>query len=216
MINSIQNFRPKESIFEVGKKGLKTPESLLMQKRRSGLKKAIEGSLLTKEKIIGSELLSQSRILLGRKEKEVDDFKGFKEHLTNIKERKSVKDEEYYLSYRPKDDNTEKGYAVHAGEGSQFTESAHKATMDIVADDELGLKLQKKATVWDSKTHKFKKEQIGSDNKKRIKTENGTLVAATFKSDRYEKWQKKTRGEIQKTGEIEIQGDLASGIIKFN
>jgi ATP-dependent RNA helicase DDX54/DBP10 len=74
--------------------------------------------------------------------------------------------------------------------------------MDIIADDETGLKKQKKIT-WDSKTHRFKKEQIGSDNKKRIKTESGTLVSASFKTDRYEKWQKKTRGEIQRVGEIE-------------
>jgi ATP-dependent RNA helicase DDX54/DBP10 len=55
--------------------------------------------------------------------------------------------------------------------------------LELVPDDDAQLK-KKPVQSWDSAKHRFVTNQIGSDNKKRIRTENGTLVPASFQSDR--------------------------------
>ena len=56
--------------------------------------------------------------------------------------------------------------------------------MDMVADDPDDLRKRKGDLRWDSQKHRFSRDTIGSDNKKRIRTETGTSVLATFKTDR--------------------------------
>ena len=80
---------------------------------------------------------------------------------------------------------TEAGYAVH---DASFNSHAHKAAMELVPDDDEQLRKKKGNETWDSKKHRFTSHQIGSDNKKRVRTENGTLVPATFQSDRYDSY----------------------------
>ncbi len=183
MIESIGTYRPSESIFEVGKKGSKTSEAILMKKRRRQFANTITTAKTQREAGILKEKILQQKVIDSRSNEIHEDVEIF-----------SAKDKEkdYYLPYRPQDDHTEAGYAVHANQGASFNEQAHKASMDIVADDETDMKRQKTMT-WDSKKHQFVKHQIGSDNKKRIRSENGTLIAATFKSNRFERWQKKTK-----------------------
>jgi ATP-dependent RNA helicase DDX54/DBP10 len=179
MIQSISGYRPAESVFEVGKRAGRTPEAILMQRRRKQLTNTITNAKQTKLESIEKETKKQ-QLVVSQMNQEPS--------ITSFKKKRSAdqmeKEKEFAMSYRPADDATEKGYAVHAGEGANFTESAHKASMDIVADDEDGLR-KRNQLEWDSKKHKFVKNQVGSDNKRRIRTENGTLVAATFKSDRY-------------------------------
>jgi ATP-dependent RNA helicase DDX54/DBP10 len=93
MISQIQNFRPSESIFELGKKGTKTAEAVLMQKRRKQLQKSIKYNLEQKDKIIKNEQMSQTRFLSEKVNQNVTenvDLEGFKEHLTNIKKGKTL------------------------------------------------------------------------------------------------------------------------------
>lgn len=56
--------------------------------------------------------------------------------------------------------------------------------MELIPDEDLLRNKKKAAQTWDSKKHRFTSSQIGGDNKKRVRTENGTLVPATFQSDR--------------------------------
>ena len=48
--------------------------------------------------------------------------------------RSGDKDSEYYLSYRPVDDATEAGYAVHSTEHS-FNAQANRASLELVDDE---------------------------------------------------------------------------------
>jgi ATP-dependent RNA helicase DDX54/DBP10 len=208
MIQSISGYRPAESIFEFKKSGVKAPEALLMHQRRKKLTNTIMNAKQSRSDIVAKER-EQQRLLISQQDTTVD-LTGFKERKKRSAEQME-KEKEYAMAYRPTDDATEKGYSVHAGEGANFNETAHKASMDIVADDEDGFRRQNQLQ-WDSKKHRFVKDQVGSDNKKRIRTENGTLVAATFKSDRYmnltrfERWKKKTHTELPSVGEVELQG----------
>ena len=52
---------------------------------------------------------------------------------------------------------------------------------------------------WDAKKKKYvKAEQDGSDStKKKIKTESGVWIPASYKSDRYSKWRERSKLEQQ-------------------
>lgn len=185
MVKSISNFRPSETIFEVGKRGGKSAEAVLMGKRRNQFSKAIIDVHSKRSSLIANEQQKQRKVIdSSRKVIDEEDLASFT-HLVEKKVQPS-KDAEYYLNYRPQDADTEQGYAVHAGEqASNFVQNARMASMEMIADDPSELKKKKGDLRWDSNKHKFTRDTIGSDNKKRIRTENGTTVLATFKADRY-------------------------------
>lgn len=72
MIKSISNFRG-ESVFEVGKKGAKTPEALLMQKRRKKLANVILGSKKTFQESVANEKAKQLKVLEHRDLSDLDE-----------------------------------------------------------------------------------------------------------------------------------------------
>jgi len=74
--------------------------------------------------------------------------------------------------------------------------------LDLGADDEKGMYLEGKRRVWDRKKKKF----VGQDgpSQKRVKTEEGGWVPASYKSGRYEKWKRGQKVE-------DIQGEGGEG-----
>jgi ATP-dependent RNA helicase DDX54/DBP10 len=120
------------------------------------------------------------------------------------KQKQSFRDPNFYMDYRQKDAHTEKGYSLNNSDS--FTQQANRATFTL-ADDEakLGTKSQAPNTTrWDVKKKKFVQgDGTGSDNKKLIKTESGRKLPASFKSGRYDEWQKEQRLSTQKVGEKE-------------
>ena len=65
--------------------------------------------------------------------------------------------------------------------------------MDLVADDETeNRKLQQK-TKWDRKKKKFVSVQSTLEKSKKIKTESGNYINASYKSNLYAKWLKNNK-----------------------
>jgi ATP-dependent RNA helicase DDX54/DBP10 len=57
---------------------------------------------------------------------------------------------------------------------------------------------------WDKKKKKFiRGDGIGADNVKMVRTENGTLLPATFRSGRFDEWKSKSRVALPQIGEAE-------------
>ncbi|CAD5218391.1 unnamed protein product [Bursaphelenchus okinawaensis] len=104
-----------------------------------------------------------------------------------LDEEKQKEKEQNYLNYRPADQFTERQLAVN----DNFDKAAKEISIDINADDDKGLyKMQHKKT-WDRKHKKFITDPSASV--KRIRTEEGTWVPASYKSGRYEQWTKKQK-----------------------
>ncbi|KAI9312215.1 P-loop containing nucleoside triphosphate hydrolase protein [Dichotomocladium elegans] len=118
--------------------------------------------------------------------------------------KKSHRDEEYYIHYTQKGADTEQGYAMQTN--GSFVEQAGRAQLDLIGDDNDTMNQNRRnALRWDAKKKKFVKGTgIGSDNKKLIRTESGALIPATYKSGRYDEWAKKKRISIPRTGEQEL------------
>ncbi|KAI8818385.1 P-loop containing nucleoside triphosphate hydrolase protein [Fimicolochytrium jonesii] len=210
MIASISRFRPSETVFETTKKGLKTPEALLMQKRRGQFGNSVTAWRAQREEKDAKLAKHQSEVI-GKGTLEAADEADLESGFETLESRKrkrptSFRDENY-ISYTQADADTERGYAVQTGEGpaASFMERAKAATLELTAEDGDGLrKPARGALVWDKTKHDFVRPTIGSDNKKKMRTESGAVVNASFKSRRFEDWQKRTKVSLPKAGDQEL------------
>ncbi|KAI9340902.1 P-loop containing nucleoside triphosphate hydrolase protein [Obelidium mucronatum] len=228
ILDEIARFRPMETIFEAGKRGVSSPEAVLMHTRRAQLGKTILLNRAQRSDVANKSLEVQKRSILknsGMEEQASElelqsTFKNLSESKKRKREAKpaSYRDEEFYMSHFQKDAATEKGYAVRetvsqtTGLANNFAERANDVTVDMDGDDDDTLKKKKGNLVWDKKKKQFIRPTVGSDNKKRFKTESGASVLASYKSDRFEQWQKKTRIEFPRTGEQELAVDAAGAV----
>eukprot|EP01096_Ripella_sp_DP13-Kostka_P016650 TRINITY_DN8178_c0_g1_i1.p1 TRINITY_DN8178_c0_g1~~TRINITY_DN8178_c0_g1_i1.p1 ORF type:complete len:902 (+),score=445.68 TRINITY_DN8178_c0_g1_i1:148-2706(+) len=122
----------------------------------------------------------------------------------------AFKDKEFYLSYHKDSQHRDQGLAVNKGKSS-FNQDIESSVMDLIPDDPDGIFKKRNVMQWDKKTKKY----VRGDNKKGllVRNESGTMVEAK-KSDRYEKWKKKSKRMIQKEGERESsysEGDSIGG-----
>ncbi|KAJ3031440.1 UNVERIFIED_CONTAM: ATP-dependent RNA helicase ddx54 [Siphonaria sp. JEL0065] len=229
ILDEIARFRPLETIFEAGKRGISSPEAVLMHTRRAQLGRTIQLNRAQRSESENKSLEVQKRSVL--KNSGIEDQateselqNAFKNLNEKSKKRKrsdkpaTYRDEEFYMSHFQKDAATEKGYAVRdtvsqtTGLANNFAERANDVTVDMEGDDDDTLKKKRGNLVWDKKKKQFVRPTVGSDNKKRFKTESGASVLASYKSDRFENWQKKTRIEFPRVGEQELAVDAAGAV----
>uniref|UniRef100_A0A8C5DMZ4 RNA helicase n=1 Tax=Gouania willdenowi TaxID=441366 RepID=A0A8C5DMZ4_GOUWI len=116
------------------------------------------------------------------------------EHPQSKKSRKlkqSGKDDEFYIPYRPRDFNSERGLSLGA-EGTAFEQQASSAVLDLMGDEGDRMNQHKSIMKWDRKRKRFVRETGREDHKKKIKTESGQVVGAKArKKNFYEEWKKK-------------------------
>merc|ERR1712059_50532 len=124
------------------------------------------------------------------------------EEPSSVKKVKTAtkKDDENYIGYQPKDHHTEAGYSLMKG----FEAQASKAVLDFTGDDDSQMRKKKNIMRWDAKKKKYVKAE--KDDQKKIKTESGVWIPASYKSDRYKKWKQRSRvvqlQEQQPHGEV--------------
>ena len=123
--------------------------------------------------------------------------------IETIKE--SFKDDDFYLPYT-KENNVaaaaeERGYSV---KDASFVSQASRAVFDLGFGDDMTK--NKNNLPHNAKNMNRQKLNVLS-NQKRIKTDHGTSVPASFKTDIYQKWQKKTRMALPQVGDVELGND---------
>uniref|UniRef100_A0A8C5TUR9 ATP-dependent RNA helicase DDX54 n=1 Tax=Malurus cyaneus samueli TaxID=2593467 RepID=A0A8C5TUR9_9PASS len=98
-------------------------------------------------------------------------------------------DEDFYIPYRPKDFESERGLSV-GGEGSAFEQQAAGAVLDLMGDENHNLNKSKQLLKWDRKKKRFV-GQTGQEDKKKVRTESGHYISSSYKNNLYEKWKQK-------------------------
>ncbi|KAK5852051.1 hypothetical protein PBY51_023555 [Eleginops maclovinus] len=127
--------------------------------------------------------------VLGGRKRNLYDFGD--EKKKNKRSRQSGKDEEFYIPYRPKDFNSERGLSL-AGEGTAFDKQASSAVLDLMGDDGNKLNQQKSVMKWDRKRKRFVREVGKEDHKKKIRTDGGQVIEnKKNRKNFYEEWKKK-------------------------
>jgi len=105
----------------------------------------------------------------------------------NLTTQESAKPKEFKVSSRPKDEYTDK----HLSVSGSFATKANSVAFDINGDDNKTIQSNRQREVWDRKKKKFIREGSEFDAPKRIKTESGNYIKASYKGDKYSEWREK-------------------------
>uniref|UniRef100_V9KC54 ATP-dependent RNA helicase DDX54 n=1 Tax=Callorhinchus milii TaxID=7868 RepID=V9KC54_CALMI len=202
VIDSIKNYKTRSTIFEINSTS-KTTASEIMRATRDKQRLVIKKFQKVKqEKQAGHSISTSSQTetnVLAKQESDEDNIEAVFSEVVGrkrkkqsndqpLKQRKKGKDEEFYIPYRPKDFNSERGLSLGA-EGSTFEQQASGAVLDLVGDETKNMMQNKQIMKWDRKKKRFVRE-TGKEVKK-IRIESGRYINATYKKNIYEEWKKK-------------------------
>ncbi|KAM9734848.1 ATP-dependent RNA helicase DDX54 [Menidia menidia] len=211
IVDAIKTYKSKSTIFEINSSS-KTSASEVMRTKRSKDTRLVDK--FTKQR---EDRAAESRLPVpipsastadGDLSEEEDDLKGVFSEVVggkrrglpedrgeNPKSKKSKlmgKDEEYYIPYRPKDFESERGLSL-SGDGSNFELQASSAVLDLMGDENDRMNQHKKIMKWDRKRKRFVRP-MGKEEQKKIRTDGGqVIVNKKNRKNFYEEWKKKYR-----------------------
>lgn len=211
MVDTIKGYKSKVTIFEINSTN-KTSASEVMRAKRSRDRRLVDKFAQTREERITENKLHQPSIpststanddyeeeeddihgvfaeVVGGKRKKIQGEEDSKKPKSK-KNRQSGRDEEFYIPYRPKDFNSERGLSL-AGEGTTFEQQASSAVLDIMGDENTTLSQHKSIMKWDRKRKRFVRDTGKEDKKQKVRLENGQVVSNKKKKNFYEQWKKK-------------------------
>ncbi|KAI6121737.1 P-loop containing nucleoside triphosphate hydrolase protein [Pisolithus sp. B1] len=208
MVRVVNSFMPTETVFEIGTRGKANAETVtLMRERRKALAKTAKRTRLSsagaEESVVNDDDHTVGNDNLDVEMADEEDVAAVF-GASSQKGRTSFRDDSFYMSHYQKDSHTEKGYSLADG-ASSFAAQAHGASFDLGGDVAVAERQRHKLT-WDKKKKNFVKgDGAGADNIKLVRTENGTRLPATYRSGRFEEWQKKAKVTLPKVGEQELR-----------
>ncbi|KAI6033165.1 P-loop containing nucleoside triphosphate hydrolase protein [Pisolithus orientalis] len=208
MVRAVNSFMPTETVFEVGTRGKANAETAaLMRERRRALAKTAERTRLStaaaEESVVNDDDYTMDNDNVEIEMADEEDVAAVF-GVSSQKGRTSFRDDGFYMSHYQKDSHTEKGYSLADG-ASSFAVQANSALLDLAGDVTVTERQRHKLT-WDKKKKNFVKgDGVGADNIKLVRTENGTRLPATYRSGRFEEWQKKAKVMLPKVGEQELR-----------
>lgn len=234
MLARVANFRPSETIFEIGQRGLNRSEAAnVMRERRAriridpGKKRGAESDVAMErreeEEEEEEEILVDAGSDVEGGDEDVDMDAADDEEVKaafstpasrragKAKAKKTFEDSEHFMSYAPTSSLAEeRGYSVTGG---SFAEAARGATFDLTNDDGgkgFAEAHKAKGMRWDKKAKKFvqrQNDEDGSKGAKMIIGESGQKIAASFKSGRFSAWKSAHKvGRLPRVGETEAPG----------
>jgi len=211
ILEGMKFYRPQATIFEVNStsknvattvmKQVRMKNTLAVRKHHDKLKERIEQKEYSEALVKSStpSCLAQKEdiedafsTVMESKKRRAESHKTFgfdkkkKEKITDFK------DKEYYLEYKPRDHHSEQGLGL---DKPSFEQQANGAILDLTGDDVKDLRKHKNQMRWDRKKKKFVHEGGNQKVTKRIKTESGVWIPASYKTDVYKQWQKKSKVE---------------------
>ncbi|XP_068937745.1 ATP-dependent RNA helicase DDX54 [Petaurus breviceps papuanus] len=234
LVDSIKNYRSRATIFEINTT-TRDPGSQVMRAKRKRDHKAIakfqQGQQARQQAQPGpppstqksqepeeeeEEVEEAFTEVLGRKRRrpEAPGQKRGKETARHRpeapgqkrgKETAGHRDEDFYIPYRPKDFDSERGLSI-GGEGSAFEQQVSSAVLDLMGDESHNLTKGRQLLKWDRKKKRFV-GNTGQEDKKKIKTESGRYISSSYKRDLYQKWKQKHKIGDRDSEEEEGEGE---------
>ena len=207
LLNALKSYKANTTIFEVNSTAKNKAFNVMKKKRgfhqevihRVEVKREVETSaptegdtVLTQDTADENDLQNTFNVVIGKRRNQTDQtslYQGSK------KRKVEIRDEENYLNYRASDFASESGLGI----GTTFEQQAAGVSMEIGGDEDNVMKKMKSAVRWDRKKKKFVNDGGLDQNKKKIRTESGALISASYKSSAYADW--KNRSKIDDRGD---------------
>lgn len=207
MVDCIKGYKAKSTIFEINSNN-KTSASEVMRAKRSRDSPLVQKFSKARAELMGEPAAPVVTRTEPRPDEDEDELQtvfsavvGGKRpkhdiDLDRAKVKKSSlsgKDEEFYIPYRPKDFDSERGLSLGA-EGGSFEQQASSAVLDLMGDESNSLNQHKSLMKWDRKRKRFVRDTGKEDKNKKIRTESGQVVSGKKKKKSfYEEWKKKNK-----------------------
>ncbi|CEF68169.1 ATP-dependent RNA helicase DDX54 [Strongyloides ratti] len=219
VLKQLKEYRPKATIFEVRsnnnsktveimKQKRKAHESLIDERKKQDRKRKLEEA-----KEIGNANKVEPEIEVKPQVIEDDGvfIEAAFEDIPLKVEPVNKKKKDLYLHALPKDYFAEKQMAID----NSFGTLASEVCLDLTADDDENLHKQKRQQVWDRKKKKFVSSGANDDPKNRkIKTEDGHWVKASYKKGVYKDWVNKQKLAFAKDTEDEDRFNVGKNFKK--
>lgn len=212
LVDSIKNYRSRATIFEINASN-RDQSSQVMRAKRQKDHKAIasfqqgrqgrqegpagpapscpapeeEAPEEEKEEEAGKNVEDIFTEVMCRKRQRPGPDRGAKRRKEEARQR----DQDFYVPYRPKDFDSERGLRV-GGDGGAFEQQVAGAVLDLMGDEAQNLNRGQQQLKWDRKKKRFV-GQSGQEDKKKIKTESGRYISSSYKRDLYQKWKQKQK-----------------------
>ncbi|XP_056384726.1 ATP-dependent RNA helicase DDX54 [Hyla sarda] len=214
-VDSIKSYKSKATIFEINATNKTTASEVMRAKRNRDfevitkfqrvqdekVKTTMQCAPSVKTNVAPSQDGAEENIegvfsqVLGKRKREAG---GENEGMTKKKGGVS-QDSEYYIPYKPKDFESERGLSIA---GNSFEKEAAGAVLDLLGDQTEDLTKTKHIMKWDRKKKKFVGAG-GPQDKKKIKTESGRVISSSYKTNIYADWKKKYKIDDQDSEEEE-------------
>uniref|UniRef100_A0A8C9Z6P1 ATP-dependent RNA helicase DDX54 n=1 Tax=Sander lucioperca TaxID=283035 RepID=A0A8C9Z6P1_SANLU len=178
IVDAIKGYKSKSTIFEINSNS-KTQAGEVMRTKRSKDTRLVDkyskqrDNLAAESQSVRACVRGVFSVVVGGKRRSLQE--DGEEGQKNKRSRQSGKDEDYYIPYRPKDFNSERGLSL-GGEGTAFDQQASSAVLDLMGDDGAKLNQHKSIMKWDRKRKRFVREAGKEDQKKKIRTDGGQVI----------------------------------------
>ncbi|XP_035196893.1 ATP-dependent RNA helicase DDX54 [Oxyura jamaicensis] len=221
-VDSIKSYKGKATIFEINATARTLASTIMRSKRRHDhavIEKYQRGQQEKRAAALQGQGLRQAppkpeeregeeenlqdvfSTVVGRKRKR---GQGGEDSARKKPQQPAQRDEEFYVPYRPKDFESERGLSV-GGEGSPFEQQAAGAVLDLMGDENHNLNRSKQLLKWDRKKKRFV-GQTGQEDKKKVRTESGRFISGSYKNNLYEKWKQKHKVDDRDDDEEDERG----------
>lgn len=240
LLAGVRGYKPNATIFEIGATAKETRSVVMKKSRKKNA--AFIAKYQDKLKQKRAEL-SKGIILQGETKDAPDDIETCDDQtikdsfskvvqpsnksLHNIassshkkkkkkQKKENFKDDEFYIEYKPKDFHTETGLTLGSNQAN-FAKESSTVSFDMLGDDDQLMRKQKgQHKVWDRKRKKFVNAQDVGSGAKKIKTESGSRISASYKKNLYEDWKKRSKVDEQDNIEREVKQDYRKGFNRNN
>ncbi|XP_076437575.1 ATP-dependent RNA helicase DDX54-like [Babylonia areolata] len=194
-LSVLRNFRGRATIFEINATAKKTSHSVMRAKREAHdhiIQKARENQASSAAASALSHVSSASRPASDPEEDLLEVFKQSSDSTDKEKKKKksrTARDEQNYVQYQPSNTHTEAGYKIDG-----FKNEISSAVLDFTGDDDNNMRSLNNTRRWDRKRKRFVTDSTEGKVKK-VKTESGNWIPASYKSSLYKMWVSKEKVE---------------------
>ncbi|XP_076803666.1 ATP-dependent RNA helicase DDX54-like [Clavelina lepadiformis] len=206
LLSSVRGYKPSSTIFEIGATAKSSGAKTMKKTRRKNTKFVEKYKERLKERRAALESANSDAVSGKSLDADNIDIKetfrtvihptSSKSHLTEkmLSGGGSFRDEEFCVRYKPSDHFTESGLSLSTSQ-STFAKEASSLTLDLMGDEDVQLRRQKtQQKVWDRRRKRFVNAQDRGKSipAKKIRTESGAVISATYKKNIYAEWKKKS------------------------
>uniref|UniRef100_A0A5S6QUV7 RNA helicase n=1 Tax=Trichuris muris TaxID=70415 RepID=A0A5S6QUV7_TRIMR len=188
LLNGIRNFRPSTVVFGFGM-------DKKVARQRQGTRSSTDDLFKSSETQSGQTAVAEPSLLQNTfseivRSKFYDSASGWrrKKKKQQQTDRSGVADE-YFVPFAPSDLHSEQGLSVNQ---KSFAATAESAVVDFLDDDSKDIHAKDNRMKWDRKRKRFVGNS-GEERAKKIKTESGVWIPASYKSDKYNAWRQKLK-----------------------